>query len=93
MSTIATSGGSLAHLGEQLLGVAGRAGDLEAGLGEQPGDALAEQHRVVGERHPHGAWVSLVAPASLAIASSVPVTRITGTGSRIPLSRTSPRSV
>ena len=35
----------------------------------------------------------LGAPASLAIASSVPVTRMTGTGSRMPFSRTSPRGL
>ena len=49
MSTIATSGRVGAHLQQQLVGVAGLADDLEAGVLEQPRDALAQQHRVVGE--------------------------------------------
>ena len=38
---------------EQVLGVAGLARDLEARLLEQPGDALAQQHRVVGDDDAH----------------------------------------
>ncbi len=34
---------------QQLVDVAGLPGHLEAGVGQQPGDALAEQRRVVGE--------------------------------------------
>src|SRR5262249_14714374 len=41
-------------LAEQLLGVAGLADDVEAGLGEQPGDAFAEQQGIVGDHDPHG---------------------------------------
>ena len=43
MSTIATSGSVLADSREELRGVAGLGDDLEAGLGEQPGDPLAQE--------------------------------------------------
>ena len=42
-----------ADLAQQVLGVAGLADDLEAGLLEQAHDALAQQHRVVGDDDPH----------------------------------------
>jgi hypothetical protein len=38
---------------QQLVDVAGLPGHLEAGVGQQPGDALAEQRRVVGEHDLH----------------------------------------
>src|SRR2546426_3537368 len=43
-----------AELRKQLLGVACLTDDLESDLGEHPGQALAEEHRVVGEDQPHG---------------------------------------
>ena len=52
MSTIATSGSCWRTLQEQLVGVARLADDLEARILEQAGDALAEQHRVVGDHDP-----------------------------------------
>ena len=44
----------VAHAREQRSGVADLGDDLEPGLGEQPGDALADQRRVVGDHDPHG---------------------------------------
>ena len=37
---------------EQILGVPGLRDDVEARLAEQPRDALAQEHRVVGDDHP-----------------------------------------
>ena len=58
----------LADGGEELRGVAGLGDDLESGLGEQAGDALAQQDRVVRERDPerHGTGISarIAAPDS-----------------------------
>ena len=39
---------------QQILGVAGLRDDVEAGLHEQPGDSLAQEHRVVGEHDADG---------------------------------------
>ena len=49
MSMTATSGLCARDLAQQVLGVAGLAHDLDAGLLEQPHDALAQQHRVLGD--------------------------------------------
>ena len=38
-----------ADLAQQVLGVAGLAGDLEARLLQQPREALAQQHGVIGQ--------------------------------------------
>ena len=54
MSTIATSGRCSRTAAQELVGVAGLADDLEAGLDEQPGDPLAQEERVVGEDEPEG---------------------------------------
>ena len=54
MSTTATSGWMRSTSAEQLVSVAGQPDDLEPGLLEQPGEALAQDHRIVGERYPHG---------------------------------------
>ena len=50
----------LADRGEELRGVAGLGDDLETGLGEQAGDALPQEDRVVSERDPerHGTGIS-----------------------------------
>jgi hypothetical protein len=37
-------------LAQQIVGVAGLGDDLEPGLGEQPRDALAQQHVVLADR-------------------------------------------
>ena len=42
-----------AHLQHQLVGVPGLADDLEAGVLEQAGDPLAEQHGVLGQHDAH----------------------------------------
>ena len=52
MSTIATSGRCSRIAREQAVGVADLGDDVEAGVDEQPGDALAQEHRVVGEHEP-----------------------------------------
>jgi hypothetical protein len=53
--------------GEQLLVVADLSGDLDAGGLEHPGQALAEQHRVVGDHDLHGssAMTQVPSPAGL----------------------------
>ena len=38
---------------EQRLPVCDLGGHLEPGLGQDPGQSLPEQHRVVGNHHPH----------------------------------------
>jgi hypothetical protein len=43
-----------ADLAEQILAVAGLAGDLEARLLQQPRDSLAQQHRILGDHHADG---------------------------------------
>jgi hypothetical protein len=43
-----------AHLAEQTLGVLGLGGHLDAGIAQQPDDALAGQQDVVGDDYPHG---------------------------------------
>ena len=45
--------GSLDEL-EQLLGVPGEPDDVESCLLQQPGKALAQDHRIIGERYAHG---------------------------------------
>ena len=52
----------LADGGEQLRGVAGLGDDLEAGLGEQAGDALAQEDRVVGQGDPEGHGAAIERP-------------------------------
>jgi CAAX protease family protein len=47
------------RLPHQLLGVAGLADDVESRVLEEPHDAFAQEHRVLGDDHPHG----IVAPA------------------------------
>ena len=42
------------HLSQQLVGVAGLAGDVDPGVLEQADDALAGEHRVVGDDYAHG---------------------------------------
>jgi hypothetical protein len=49
--------------GEQRVGVAGRAGHLDAGVAEQAGQPLSQQRRVLGEDHPHGSLATTVVPA------------------------------
>ena len=52
-----------ADLADEVLGVAGLADDLEAVLGEQPDDPLAQQHRVLGDDYSHGILAITVVPA------------------------------
>ena len=53
MSVTATCGLVRAHLAQQVLGVGGLRGDLEAGVLEQAGEPRPQQDRVVGEHHAH----------------------------------------
>ena len=63
-STIATSGACSPTLAIELLGVARLADDVEARLAEQQRDALAQEHRVVGQHYAHGiSALSRVPPA------------------------------
>ena len=43
------------RLAQEVVGVARLRDDLEARLGEQPRDALAQQHVVLADHHAHGA--------------------------------------
>ena len=54
MSTIATSGGSVATSREEVLGGARLADDFDALLGQEPREAFADDDGVVGEDHAHG---------------------------------------
>jgi hypothetical protein len=53
MSTIATSG-RCASTRATSCSPSSTCDDLTAGVGEQPRELIAQQHRVVGEDHPHG---------------------------------------
>ena len=78
-STMTMSGSSSSHRGEQPAGVAERRDDLVAVLGEQAGDALAQQHRVLGDHDAHGSSATIIVgpPSGLAMRSrpSTAVTR------------------
>ena len=82
MSTTATSGLCGAHLAQQVLGVAGLADDLDAGLLEQRAIALAQQHRVLGDHDAHGisARTTVPSPGGLST-SSVPSSAATRSAS------------
>ena len=54
MSMMATSGSCSRTAARSGLGIAGLGDHVEAGLGEQPCDALAEEDRVVGEDDAQG---------------------------------------
>ena len=54
MSTIAMSGACCPDLQQQLVGVVALRDHVEAGVVEQPGEALAQQHAVLGDRYAHG---------------------------------------
>ena len=82
----------LADQREQRLGVAGAADDLVAGVLEQPGEPLAQQHGVLGDHDAHGSSTAtrVPAPGGLSIASVPPWA---ATRSRIPASpRPPPRA-
>src|SRR6516165_11716465 len=56
---------------QQRGGVIHRGGDVDAGVGEQPGDALAGQHHVLGYDDAHGisarhsvGWISRLPPSA-----------------------------
>src|SRR5262249_42680629 len=49
-------------LAQQVLGVARLADDLHAGVLEQPRDAFAQQHAVVGQPYTHGICARTVVP-------------------------------
>jgi hypothetical protein len=50
------------HPGQQLLAVAHLGGNLDGGGLKDPGQALAEQHRVVGDHDPHGSSALIRVP-------------------------------
>src|SRR6185312_6468897 len=66
-------------LAQELLGVSGGRLHLIAGLGEQPGQALSQQHRVLGHHYPHGSTAAItVGPPSGLVTKrrpSIPATR------------------
>ena len=78
-STIATSGVT-ASTGDQLLGRAGLADHVEAGLPEQQRDALAQQHRVVGQDYAHGISARSQCPRRRAPDPQAPVERLDPVG-------------
>jgi hypothetical protein len=56
-----------AHVGDgggdrpqELLGVAVGRDDLMAGLGQQPGQSLPQQHRILGDHDPHGSTAEMI---------------------------------
>ena len=72
-STIAEVGRVLADEREQHLGVAGAPDHLVAGVLEQAREALAQQHRVLGDHDPHGSSTAIRVPAPGGLSSaSVP---------------------
>ena len=62
ISTIATSGLVRSHKLEQRIAVCGEPDDLEAGFLEQAGEALAQDHGVVGQHYAHGISARSVVP-------------------------------
>src|SRR5262245_23664689 len=59
----------------ELVGVAGHRTGLDVGLGEQPGQPFAEQHRVVGDHDPHGSVpITIVPPSGRVRTASAPPT-------------------
>ena len=60
MSTMATSGRVSSTRRSSSSAVARLADDLEAGLREQPREALAQQRLVVGDHYPHGSSARMV---------------------------------
>ena len=53
--------GVLGHRGKQVGRIAQGIDHLVVVLGEQPGDALAQQHRVLGDHDPHGSSATIEA--------------------------------
>ena len=56
-----------ADLGREAFGVADRERDLVPGVGEQPPEAVAQQHLVLGDHDPHGSSAVRTVPASAAL--------------------------
>ena len=52
-----------AHLEHQLVGVRGLADDLEAGVGEDAGDAFPEEDGIFGEDYAHGISARILVPS------------------------------
>src|SRR5262245_52155321 len=61
----------LSYGGEQLLGVRHRRDHLEAALGQQPRQPVAQQHRVLGDHDSHGSSTPMTVgpPGGLSIVS------------------------
>src|SRR3954447_26545140 len=51
------------HLFQEVLGGRALPDDVEAGLAEQPHDALAQENIIVGDDHPHGRSARIVVPS------------------------------
>ncbi len=66
MSTIAMSGIVRADLQQQVVSCATLSDDLESLVGEQAGDALAKEHRVVGEGDANR-WLGLLGIGELGV--------------------------
>ena len=56
-------GSLVAHAREQRAGIADLGDDVEPRFGEQRGNALADQRRIVGDHDPHGISTLMVVPA------------------------------
>ena len=62
--------------GEQLVGVGGPGHDVDPRLGEQVGQAVAQQPGVVGDHDPHGSTASTVVPVAAAGDGEPPTGRL-----------------
>src|SRR5215469_14653096 len=69
----------LADRPKELLGLPGGRDHVVPGLGEQPGQPLAQQHGVLGDHDPHGSSTSITVPAPAGLSTvsrpSTPDTR------------------
>ena len=61
-STIASSGACSPTRASSVGGIAGAADDLVAGVLEEAGEALAEEHRVLGDHDAHGSSTAISVP-------------------------------
>ena len=89
MSTIATSGRCASTSASSSSPSAARPDDVEARLGEQPREPLAQEHRVVGEDHSHGisACTTVPRPGGLSTSSRPPSASTRSASPRSPVPR------
>ena len=80
---MASSGACSPTSASRAVGVAGAPDDLVAGVLEQAGEALPQEHRVLGDHDPHGKRTASRVPAPGGL-STVSVPPWAATRSRIP---------